>query len=366
MASIVLQSIHCYKFEVPLAHPFFVRSEEIDRRQGLIVHVISERGDMGFGEISPLPGVSTEPFKKAEHQLQFLLKELRGARVPLELPLLLEWFSKRLLESFVCPSVKFGFESAIVNVAAKVNGKVSCEFLRPGSLRDVQSAGLLQGSLADVVRQARFLHSKGYRTFKLKVGSRNIPLDAQKVEQVRRIIAPDAKLRLDANRGWRLDEARIFVEHIGKDRIEYFEEPLLDPVQLETFVRTTDMPVALDETMQDVPLEDMAGRLGVTHIVARPMQSGGMAGYLDLLERAGHLGLQVVLTSSFESGIGMTVLANLATLTHTVSNLGTANWFDQDVLLRPVVVDAGRIPSDRFVLETKFFHSFFARQLQAT
>ncbi len=365
MASIGVQSIHCYPFELALAHPFFVRSHEVDRREGLIIHVISERGDMGFGEISPLPGVSVEPFKKADHQARILLKELKGVRLPLELPLLLEWFSKRLPESAICPSVKFGFESAFISMAAKVNGKVLCEFLKEGSSRQVHSAGLLQGASVDVARQARFLHAKGYKTFKLRVGSRNIPLDAQKVDQVRRIIAPDARLRLDVNRSWRLDEAVMFAQHIGKDRIEYIEEPLTDPVQLEAFVRATDMPVALDETMQQVPLEDMAGRLGVTHISARPMQAGGITGYLELLDKAGHLGLQVVLTSAFESGVGMTILANLAALTYTTPNLGTANWFDQDLLLRPVVLDAGCIPLDRLLIDTKFFHPEFAHQLQA-
>jgi o-succinylbenzoate synthase len=366
MASIIIQSIHCYQFELVLAHPFFVRSEEIDRRSGFIVHVISDRGDIGFGEISPLPGVSAESFQKAEHQAKFLLRELKGSKAPLELPLLLEWFSKRLPESSICASVKFGFESAILSMVARINGKALCDFLKAGSKREVHSAGLLQGSMSDVVRQARFLHARGYKTYKLRVGNRNLPLDVQKVEEVRRIIAPDARIRLDANKSWRLDEARMFAQHVGKDRIEYIEEPLADPVQLEAFVYATDMPVALDETLQDVPLEDVAGRLGITHVVARPMQCGGIPGYLDLLERADHLGLQVVLTSAFESGVGMTVLANLAVLTHTVPNLGTANWFDQDLLLRPVVLDAGRIPVDRLAIETKFFHSIFAHQLQAT
>ncbi|MFH0754023.1 MAG: o-succinylbenzoate synthase [Candidatus Omnitrophota bacterium] len=365
MAFINIQRIHCYHFEMPLAHPYFVRAEKIDRREGLVVHVISEHGQMGFGEISPLAGVSRESLRKAGHQAELLAEELRNARLPMELPLLLEWFSRRLPADSICPSTRFGFETAILGMVAALQGKAVCEFLKPGVLREITSAGLLQGSLADVVRQVRFLDSKGYRTFKLKVGSRNIPLDVQKVDAIRRILPPDARLRLDANRGWRLDEARMFMEHIGKDRIEYVEEPLADPVQLENFVRLTDAPVALDETVQEFSLEGMAGRLGITHVVARPMQAGGVAGYLDLLDKAGQLGLNVVLTASFESAVGMTVLANLAALTHTIPNLGTANWFDEDLLRRPVVVDAGIIPTDRFLFDTKFFNTTFLGQLRA-
>ena len=363
MASIGIQSIHCYSFNLPLAHPFFAREEEIKTRQGMIVHVISDYGEMGFGEIAPLPGVSREPFKKAVHQAEVLVRELKHAQVPLEAPLLLEWLSSRMPETLFCPSVRFGFESAIVSMAANFHKLSVRSWLKPDVEHEVHSAGLLQGTPADVLRQARFLSSKGYMTFKLKVGSRNIPLDVQKVQEVRRVIAPSAKLRLDANRAWRLDEALVFAQNIGKDRIEYIEEPVADALQLEDFSRRTDMPVAVDETLQEKPIEELAGRVGTAYAVARPMTMG-VTGYLKFLNATTSWGVHVVVSSAFESGIGMTMLANLAALTYPVANLGTANWFDQDLLLRPVIVDAGRVPPDRMILETKFFHSIFSKKLQ--
>ena len=364
MASIGIQSIHCYSFSLPLAHSFFLGGQEIKIRQGMIVHVISDYGDMGFGEIAPLPGISVEPLSKAVHQADVLVRELKNAQAPLALPFLLKWFSDRLPETLFCPSVRFGFESAIISMVASYHGQSVRSFLKPDVAdQDVFSAGLLQGVSGDVVRQARFLSSKGYMTFKLKVGSRNIPLDVQKVQDVRRVISPGAMLRVDANRAWRLDEAIVFAQNIGKDRIEYIEEPLADPRQLEDFARCTDMPVALDETLQEKPLEVFVGGVGISYVVVRPMVSG-ISGYLKFLDTATQFGLRVIVSSMFESGIGMTMLANLASLTYPVANLGTANWFDEDLLLRPIIVDAGRIPSDRMVLQTKFFHDVFSRQLK--
>ena len=200
-------------------------------------------------------------------------------------------------------------------------------------------------------------------TFKLKIGSRNIPLDVQKVHDVRQVLAPAAKLRLDANRAWRLDEAMVFAQNIGKDHIEYIEEPLADPLQLEDFCRRTDMPVALDETLQNQSIEELAGGVGIAYAVARPMTMG-VTDYLKFLDRAAQLGMHVVVASAFESGIGMTMLVNLAALTYPVANLGTANWFEEDLLLRPVIVDAGCVPADRMNLETKFFHSVFSNKLK--
>ena len=138
---------------------------------------------------------------------------------------------------------------------------------------------------------------------------------------------------------------------------------MADPLQLEDFCRRTDIPVALDETLQNRPIEELAGGVGIAYAVARPMTMG-VTDYLKFLDRAATLGMHVVVSSAFESGIGMTMLANLAALTYSVANLGTANWFEEDLLLRPVIIDAGRVPSDRMILETKFFHSNFLNKLK--
>lgn len=366
MASIGIQSIHCYDFEIALSQPFLVRSDEIKSRKGVIIHVFSEFGHMGFGEVAPLPGVSHESLQKAVHQLDVLRREFKGERAPLEPAILLKWLADRLPDEAVCSSVKFGFEAAIISMVAGVNNKSIFSFLKFGIESEVFSSGLLQGTPDNVIRQARFLAARGYKTFKLKVGSRNIPLDVKKVDDLRALLGPDIRLRLDANRAWRLDEAVVFAQSIGKDRVEYIEEPLANPGQLEQFVRRTDMAIAVDETLMEVPLEDLADRMGVRYVIARPMVMGGITGYLDLLKIATKAGLQVIVTSAFESGVGMTALVNLAGMSSAVANLGATNWFEQDLLLRPVLLNRGRIPVDRLRLSIKFFHANFAEKLQAT
>lgn len=366
MASLGLQSIHYYHFEQPLAHPFFARHELLHVKEGLIVHVISDKGTMGFGEIAPLPGISPELFKKAVYQADTMARELKGARIPVEPLMLLQWLSSHIPGETVCSSVKFGLESAIISMVAGTQERTIKGFLRPGPLRDIHAAGLLQGTSAEVVRQAKFLCSKGYTTFKLKVGTRNIPIDVRKVEDVRAVIGSGCRLRLDANRGWRLDEALVFAQNIGKDRIEYIEEPVADPLQQEEFFRRTDIPVAVDETMMDTKFEHIAGKDGVDYAVIRPMAIGGITGFLSIMEKAELMNVHVIVASAFETGVGMTALANLVAMSSEVANLGTANWFDEDLLLRPVVVDGGRVPNDRLSLEVRFFHKDFAAQLKAT
>ena len=363
----MVQSVHAYHFDLPLAHPFLVRDQQITSREGMIIHVLSEWGNMGFGEMAPLPGVSQESFGKAAHQLEILVSKLKDSRAPMEPRLLLQWFAERMPDDKVCPSVKFGMESAIINMIAAAKETTVHALLRPDRPgREAFTAGLLQGALSDIKSQAKFFAVKGYRTFNMNVGSRNIALDVQKVEAVRKIVGAGARLRLNANRSWRLDEALLFAEGIGKQCIEYIQEPLADPIQLEEFFRRTDMPVADDETLEGRPVDEIAGHLGVSYATYRPRVTGGVSGYMHFLEDASRAGLKTVLTSTFESGIGMTMLANLAAMTDTPADLGAANWFNEDLLLRPVEVDAGRIPADRMKIDIRYFHSHLAGKLTVT
>ena len=56
-------------------------------------------------------------------------------------------------------------------------------------------------------------------------------------------------LRLDANRAWTLDEALEFASGIKGIKIEYCEESLKNPEQLDSFLEKSDLPIALDETL---------------------------------------------------------------------------------------------------------------------
>ncbi len=365
MASLVIQSIHCYPFLLPLAQPVTGRGQEHICREGLVVHIISDRGCMGFGEIAPLPGVSSELLKKAVHQAETLARELKNAPVPVDGPHLLEWLTRRFSGGEICPSVKFGFEAALTAMAADTHNLSVAAFLGTDVAQEASSAGFLHGSSTDIVRQARFLSAKGYTTFQLKVGSRNIPLDIQRVESLRQVIGPEGKLRLDAEGGWRLDEAIVFAENTGMDRIEYLQDPVANFLQIEQFTRRTAMPVALGLSGTQRPLEELGGLVGLTHVIACPMLMNGISGHMKLLDTAKDLGLHVIVEGLFESGIGMTALANLASMTPATANLGTANWFDGDLLLRPVLVDAGRIPKDRLHIVTKFFTPSLTGRLKA-
>ena len=362
---VLIQNVHLYNYSLPFAKPFFVKGERLEHREGVIVHVISDRGDMGFGEASPLPGMSVEPLKRVLHQLSHLKEDMKGVSMPLEKNALLDWLSRRMDRTVFCPSVCFALESALVSLAANAEKKPVCEYLFARRPEAVLTVGLLQGALPEVLAQAAELKAKGYVRFKLKVGNRNIPLDVRKVEELKEFLRPEARIRLDANAQWTFDEALMFARGIGKNQIEFLEDPFPDVNRWEDFYRKTDIPLAADEILKEHALERLADIQGLCAFVVKPMLWGGVTGFIRLLEQTHSTGQKVIVSSAFESGVGITLLANLALATGEPAGLGPASWFAEDILQEPVVDDCGLVDPSRFRLQSTMFHDEFHDRLQA-
>ncbi|MBF0485179.1 MAG: o-succinylbenzoate synthase [Candidatus Omnitrophica bacterium] len=360
-----IDSVHLYPFDIALKQPFFVRGHErIDKREGVIIQLITHEGQVGFGEASPLPGVSAETLRKSVHQLTRISEELKGRLIPQDKDGVLDWLASFMERDVICASARFAVESAVLDLAARARGVSVCEFLKPGSSVDLLVAGLLQGSLHEVTERASRLLTQGYSLFKLKVGNRNIPLDVQKVEEVKRRIGLGSRLRLDANAAWRMDEAVLFAQNIGKNQIDYIEEPCVLTEKWEEFHRRTDLAVAVDESILKRPFDELNLIHGVDYFVMRPSVRGAITATVALSERAREEGRRVVISSAFESEIGLTLLANLAVVTGEPANLGTEEWFQKGLLLRPLV-ENGRILKRKLALDVELLSSDFHEKLKA-
>ncbi|NOX64731.1 MAG: hypothetical protein GXO85_02775 [Chlorobi bacterium] len=59
----IMRKFESVPFEIKLKKPFKNSIVEISNRQGFILKITDEIGNIGYGEISPLPGSSEETFK---------------------------------------------------------------------------------------------------------------------------------------------------------------------------------------------------------------------------------------------------------------------------------------------------------------
>lgn len=134
------------------------------------------------------------------------------------------------------------------------------------------------------------------------------------------------RLRLDCNRAWSLEEAVYFVNHFTPKDFDYLEEPLKNPKELTIFSEKTKFPIALDETYRESPTFRVPT---LKAIVIKPTLSGSIPS----------LDVPIILSSSYESSIGLLQIASLADpkLTHGLDT------FQNDFLKTPLKVVNGHL-----------------------
>ncbi|MCK6523188.1 o-succinylbenzoate synthase [Myxococcota bacterium] len=277
-------------YALPLRRPLATAAGLINRREGLVLRLVTEDGVEGLGECAPLPGFSALDLPGHRQALEALLAKLRGAALhpedaqALGLP----------------PAAAFAVEQALWDNEGRRRGLSVARLLRPDAAALVPCSRLVRTAEEAVAAQA-----DGVVMVKLKVAVESVARDLARVAALR-AAAPGLRLRLDANRGWTFEEAQAALTGLASLGVESVEEPLVgsDLAGLRA-LRALGVPLLADESARD---EDDVARLidaeAVDGVVLKPMFIGGLKRALRLAERAAAAGLAVVVTTALDAAIG--------------------------------------------------------------
>lgn len=176
----------------------------------------------------------------------------------------------------------------------------------------------------------------GVRTFKIKVAEPGQTLhdDIARLAQVHHL-RPDARLRVDANRAWSVDEAveaaRAFVEVC---ELEYIEQPCATAEELAEVRRrlagTVGTAIAADESIRRAEDPFRVAELGAADVaVCKVAPLGGVGRLRGIVEK---LGLDVTVASALDTAVGMDAGLVAAKLTGSrAAGLATQRLFVEDV-----------------------------------
>ena len=297
-----------YRYSLPFSRPLTLGGSTHFHREGLLLRLSGDDGSEGWGETAPLPGFSAESQGEAATQLRRHAASMMGREVTDD------WVdpyggSGRDLDR-VAPSVRFGLELAVWNLYAASSRRTLPELMTPSPRAVVPVNGLLAGSPTDVLADARRMKGAGYRSVKLKVGTRTVAEDVALVRALDEELGEGISLRLDVNRAWGYEEAAEFAGGTAGVRFEYVEEPLAHPARLPDLVREFGVPVALDESLVGMKLEELEA--SAVAFVLKPTLLGGISRTLRIAGQALRFGVTPVISSAYECGVGTAALVALA------------------------------------------------------
>ena len=203
----------------------------------------------------------------------------------------------------------------------------------------------------DVVRERVFLLlDQGAKALKIKLGTPD-GIEADKAMYTAVIEAtetrPDVVLRVDANGGWSLTDARHMMGWLAERRCEYVEQPLMRGAedQLPDLFQNRPLPIYLDESCR--MSHDIAGFAHcVDGVNLKLMKCGGVTEALRIVATARAFNLGTMIGCMGESAISIAAGASLGELFDYI-DLDSHLNLEPDPAEGAPFVDGTILPEDR-------------------
>jgi O-succinylbenzoate synthase len=253
------------------------------------------------------------------------------------------------------PFVEYGDQEASHWLASAIEAATTP---RPQLFRTSVAVNGTIPALNDTTQLKKIVDSfPGVKTFKVKVGI-DLAEDLARVNTIREL-QPHAKIRIDVNGLWSVEQAEEFLSSVGE--IEYVEQPCATIEELRELKSRTSVKIVGDEILRKAvdPFDiDLTGAVDYLMLKVQPL--GGIKRAHTLAE---HHKLPVVVSSALESAVGinygLTLAASFQEL-HFDCGLGTGSLLAQDVAHLPIVdgmiqltefepaLDGLDVPAERF------------------
>jgi o-succinylbenzoate synthase len=205
------------------------------------------------------------------------------------------------------------------------------------------------GETEDVLTAVRTsINHFGCSTIKIKVGG-DLETDLEKLHVIHSELEshfPDKGfvIRIDANARWSLDQAIIAMREMSHLPIEYVEQPVEDLYSTAQLRRSTDIPIALDESIRVDGVTSIKEFADIAIIKVSPL--GGLTRARQLVEV---LDVPVRVSGALETSVGLfpSLMVAWQCAPSFAAGLGTGMLFASDVVSQTVVPQSGRIAVSR-------------------
>jgi o-succinylbenzoate synthase len=346
------------RVRIPFRRPFPTATGMWVERDAWILRLVDTDGQIGLGEavVEPADG------EVAETILAALVREAVEGASEGRLPTFAD------LEAHGAPgrALNAAIESAVLDLEGAVApADGAAEAAAPDGGPDDEGVGvnatipsLGTASAAEAALQSV---ESGFLTLKVKAGAeRETEVLVDRIRAIRDAIGPEIRLRLDVNGAWDLATAEDRLEAVARFDIEFVEQPLPahDVDGMAELRRRVRVPIAADEAAASV--REVRGLLAadaVDALVVKPVRVGGPAAVVAIAELAAERDVAVVISTLFESGVGIAAGVAIAAALPDVPSarwptppdhgLATAGLLEHDLLVASLLVEDGRIRQPR-------------------
>lgn len=345
-------------YRLPLRSSFTTAHDVLAAREGTIVEIITDEGITGIGEIAPIPAFGNSTLVQAVAPLPAMATQLQS----LQLNEALDCISAAIKADAIPAATACGLEIALLDALGKLDGCTVGELLLRSSdsmplpsldhalPRSAIAVNAIIGAatVETAITAVRQAVAAGFGCVKLKVG-RDTGEAIERVAAVREAIGPAVHLRLDANEAWSIEQAREILNGCAGYDIQYVEQPLRadDLAGMYKLRQEVSVSIAVDEALHNLASVRQALSLEAADIfIIKPQLVGGLRTSRQIIREAADRGVQCVVTSSIESGIGLVAALHLAAASPEITlecGLATLHLLADDLLADDLPIHHGSL-----------------------
>lgn len=320
-------------FSLSLSRPLGTSKGTIDTRDGLLV-TIDLDGVRGIGEATPLPGWT--------ESLENCRKSLDRATTVGET----DGWNAALDGLDGAPAARHGLSLALCDARSRAAGVPLYRHLGGEYTESVPvNATVGDGTVDGTVEAATDAVESGFRTVKIKVGSRAVESDVERLSAVRAAVGPGIELRADANGAWGRDEARAALDGFAALDLAYVEQPLSSTDLAGHAELRGAVPIALDESLAEHSVEAVIDAGAADVLVLKPMVLGGPDRARNAALAVREASLDAVLTTTIDGAIARAGAVHVAASLSRppACGLATGDRLAEDLVPEPAPVQSGRV-----------------------
>lgn len=283
---------------------------------------ISEGDKKGIGECAVFRGLSFDDKPDYEEKLKWLCENIKQD----------PQFLKEELKEF--PSIWIGYEQAALNLKNGNQLYFPSEFTK-GQVPIIINGLIWMGDVNYMEEQIQDKLEKGFHCIKLKIGvdwkSEHVVL-----QKLREKFSKDRlELRVDANGGFSIEEAKMVLKQLSDLHIHSIEQPIKagNWNNMALLCANTPTPIALDEELIGIiniqEKKKLLETIKPQYIILKPSLVGGFSGCDEWISLADEQNIGWWITSALESNIGLNAIAQYTFTKHSKlpQGLGTGGLF---------------------------------------
>ena len=319
------RGLELFRYRLDLLKPIYHKENKITYREGYLLKLkVGEKAV--FGEAAPLPFFHQETMASCLLEMRYLKENIEKIRIR--------------------PQKDFCLKKPFLGMFSLEKGFSGC------------SMWAIEGALFQIYRpffssykislsQLYYLEDL-LRLRKAPRGAIKVKLNGSDEKEVEAFLGflreqkeGDLQMKVDANQSFSKEGFLAFTEKLPeKSALYYLEEPTKEKLE------HANVPIALDESLWEIEPEDFRPDTFVKALSIKPSKMGGLSKAAGWIECAAKYGLEISLSSAYESGMSLLLYAHLAReykIDQEKMGLGGYRFLKQDIFYQKMDLNKEKV-----------------------